>query len=121
MSVKHQAKALIVHCIDFRFQQQIEKDLQNRGLKGQFDRIAWPGASKDLANVKKAAGLSIKLHDPDQVLIYEHKDCGAYEKDDSVQSHQANALELAKSLKEVKPQLETITMIATFDGIKKLA
>lgn len=120
MLVKHKAEALAIHCIDLRFQAQIDEDLQNRGLKDKFDRISWPGASKDLESVTKAAEVSIRLHDPDQALIYEHEDCGAYGEDNSEETHRQNANNLANSLKKIKPSLKVSTLIATFDGIKEL-
>lgn len=120
MSPKHKAHTLVIECIDFRFQEVIDADIQTRGCKGKFDRIAWPGASKDFDNIESAAKLSLKLHDPNQVLIYEHEDCGAYGPNNSEEAHRENAQKLAKSLKETKPNLQVITLFATFEGIKEL-
>ncbi len=120
MSKEHKARALAVHCIDFRFQKQIEDDLETRGLKNQFDRIAWPGASKDFDNVSKACKLSIRLHNPDLALIYEHEDCGAYGEDDSLEAHRTNANRLNVFLKESKPEIKVITLMVTFEGIKEI-
>lgn len=114
------AQALAIHCIDLRFQQIIDEDLKNRGLFGKFDRISWAGASKDLENVADNASISIKLHDPDEIIIYEHEDCGAYGKDNSQQTHKKNAQALSQKLKEIKPELKITTLIATFDGVKEL-
>lgn len=120
MPVVHKAKALAIHCIDFRFQEMINKHLAESGLTGQFDRISHPGASLDLARVVKNANISIRLHDPDQVLIYEHQGCGAYGKDNSVETHRQNAANLAKALKDIKPGLKIETFFATFEGITNL-
>lgn len=120
MPTKHKAQALAIHCIDFRFQKVIDDDLVNRGLGGKFDRIAWPGASKDFEAVDRNAKLSLKLHDPNQVLIYEHEDCGAYGDDNSEETHRQNAVRLKNSLLNIKPQLQIVALIATFQGIKEL-
>ncbi len=120
MSVEHKAEALAIHCIDYRFQEMIDQDLTQRGLNGNIDRIAWPGASKDLDQVTEAAQVSIRLHDPDNAYIYEHEDCGAYGEDNSQETHKKNAQALAKKLKEIKPNLKISSHIATFDGIKDL-
>ena len=120
MSVQHKAEVLAIHCIDLRFQAQIDNDLQNRGLKDKFDRISWPGASKDLETVKNAAEISLRLHDPDLVIIYEHEDCGAYGQENSQDTHRQNAVKLANSLKKIKSSLEVTTLIATFQGIRPL-
>src|SRR4030042_6228992 len=105
MPVKHKAKALAIHCIDYRFQTIIEDDLEKRRLKGQFDRISSPGVSQNFEVVDKFAKLSLQLHDPDEILIYEHEDCGAYGDDNSEETHRANAQKLANSLKTAKQEL----------------
>jgi len=120
MSVEHKAKALAIHCIDFRFQTIIEENLEERGLAGQFDRISTPGVSKDFEVVDSFAKLSLQLHDPDEVLIYEHEDCGAYGDDNSEETHRLNAQRLANSLRTKKPGLEVKTLIVTSEGIKEI-
>ena len=120
MTPVHKTKALAISCIDFRFQKIINQDLTDREFDGQFDRIALPGASKEHDFVIKACDVSIRLHDPDQVLIYEHQDCGAYDQDDSEENHRKNAQKLADSLKMIKPAIKVTTLLATFDGIKEL-
>lgn len=116
----HKAQTLIIQCIDLRFQGAVDEDLKKRQLLGKFDRIAWPGASKDFDNVKSAASVSLRLHDPDEIIIYEHEDCGAYGKDNSLKTHHDNAQNLSNSLKETKPSLKISLLIATFEGIKNL-
>ena len=120
MSTKHKAKALIIHCIDFRFQKQIEDDLKARNLEDQFDRISWPGVSKDLINVSKSAEISIILHDPDEAIIYEHEDCGAYGDDNSLETHRKNANALKDCLEKIKPLIKVNTLFVTLDGIKEI-
>ena len=118
--MNHKAKTLAIHCIDLRFQEAIDTDLKKRTPYGTFDRISWPGATKDFENVRTASSVSLRLHDPDEILIYEHVDCGAYGEDNSPETHKKNAQKLATALKEIKPSLQVTTLIATFDGIKKL-
>ena len=120
MSVEHKAQALAIHCIDFRFQDQLEEDLKRKGLIGQFDRIAWPGASKDFIVVGNAAKLSIQLHNPNQILIYEHEDCGAYSSNNSLSSHRKNAYKLKDFLIKENPLLKVYTLFVTFEGIKEI-
>lgn len=118
--MSHKAKVLAIHCIDLRFQQMIDKDLVARVPYGEFDRISWPGASIDFENVKGASAISLKLHDPDEIVIYEHEDCGAYGEDNSLETHKNNAQKLVKALREIKPRFQAVTLIATFEGIKQL-
>ena len=116
----HKARALAIHCIDFRFQNGTQQRLEELGLTDEFDRISWPGASKDTENIRNAAALSIKLHNPDEVFIIEHEDCGAYGEDNSLETHRQNAQKLAEALKEIKPGLQVTTLIATFEGVREL-
>lgn len=116
----NKAQALAIHCIDFRFQNGTQQRLEELGLTDGFDRISWPGASKDAENVTNAAAISIRLHNPDEVFIIEHEDCGAYGEDNSLETHRQNAEKLAQALREIKPSLKITPLIATFDGIKPL-
>ncbi|KKR51106.1 MAG: hypothetical protein UT84_C0003G0101 [Candidatus Curtissbacteria bacterium GW2011_GWA1_40_16] len=116
----HQAKLLVIHCIDLRFQEAIDEDVKKQVKYGEFDRIAWPGASIDFENVKKAADISLRLHKPNQVIIYEHEDCGAYGEDNAFETHKKNAQKLMEALIEVNPALNVSTKIATFEGVKEL-
>lgn len=120
MTVVHKAQALAITCIDFRFQEMVDEDIKKRHVNGHSDVIAWPGASKDFEKVFETAKLSLKLHDPNQVYIYEHEDCGAYGENNSQETHKQNAERLASSLKEFKPTLEITNLIATPNGIKPL-
>jgi len=119
MSLKHKAHALAIHCIDFRFQEMIDADLAKRGLNGNCDRIAWPGASKEADKVMEAAKISLRLHNPDKAVIYEHEDCGAYGKNNSLETHRNNAENLANRLKEIKSGIQVIPIMATSGGIRE--
>lgn len=120
MSVKHKAEAIAITCIDFRFQEMIDTDLRSRNLNGNCDRIAIAGASKNHEQALQQAQVSLRLHDPDKVLIYEHEDCGAYGQDNSVRTHLQKATQLEVSLRDLKPPIQVTKLFAAFDGIKDL-
>jgi len=91
----HKAKACILSCIDFRFQEQIHNWLEENGYMGKSDLIDVAGASRDLVapikeNHKKALmreiELSVNLHDPDEIIIIDHQDCGGYAQDGTIPS-----------------------------------
>lgn len=119
--MSQKAKLLTIHCIDLRFQQMINEDILKRAKFGEFDRIAWPGATIDFENVKNAAiNVSIKLHSPDEIIIYEHEDCGAYGENNDFEVHKVNAKKLADTITSENPNLKVTTLIATFSGVKNL-
>jgi len=98
----------------------IDKHVKTHANYNEFDRISWPGTSKDFKNVKGATLISLKLHAPDMVIIYEHEDCGAYGEDNSIKTHKKNAKRLEKAIKTERASIKVKTMIATFDGVKEL-
>lgn len=83
----HKAKALILHCIDFRFQSALQKFLLDKGLTGAVDVVSIAGAAKNYARptsesdrefLMRQIDISVKLHEIEKVLIVNHQDCGAY-------------------------------------------
>ncbi|WP_324281787.1 carbonic anhydrase [Cyanobacterium aponinum UTEX 3222] len=83
----HQAKALVLTCIDFRFVDFEQNFLKNNQLDHQFDWLSLAGASLALANFPTQADtqvfweqldLSYRLHNIQKVIILDHQDCGAY-------------------------------------------
>mgnify|MGYP003729592339 CR=1 FL=1 len=91
----HKAKACVLICMDFRFQKQIQKWLEKSGYLGVCDEIIVAGASRDLVKpietfhkdaLLRQIELSVKLHDPDEILIIDHQDCGGYAQDKTIPS-----------------------------------
>lgn len=75
---KHTCRALIVHCIDFRFQGAVRKLFNSLGLDhGQFDRLSVAGGAGNFKILEEHAALSKKLHAPELVILIVHEDCGA--------------------------------------------
>ncbi|MBI4426585.1 MAG: carbonic anhydrase [Candidatus Kerfeldbacteria bacterium] len=85
--MNHSAKALVLHCIDFRFIHDIVHFMKNVGLLGQYDDVAAAGAAKNLADpyddhdrefVLRQIAIARKLHGISEVYVINHFDCGAY-------------------------------------------
>jgi len=72
----------IVMCSDYRFIQVLIDWVNALGLLGKFDLIALPGSQKQSQSAEhffcNALGTLIDLHDPEQVILIAHRDCGAY-------------------------------------------
>lgn len=103
----HKAKFCIITCMDFRFQDKIQKYIKNQGWLGSCDEIIIAGASRDLVkplepfhkeSIIRQINLSVKLHDPDEIIIIDHQDCGGYAQDQTILS----GLETAKDQTEHK-------------------
>ncbi len=86
----HEAKVLLLTCMDFRFFERIARFMKRRGLAGDYDHVILAGAALGAVVKKKPAdpawhqtffdhlGLALKLHNIKGVMVLEHRDCGAY-------------------------------------------
>ncbi|MFN3926015.1 MAG: carbonic anhydrase [Pseudanabaenaceae cyanobacterium] len=84
---EHQAQALVLTCIDFRFVGLEQSFLSRQHLEQSYDWVALAGASLALAGFPHPAeaetfwdqlALSKRLHNIRKVVIIDHQDCGAY-------------------------------------------
>lgn len=85
--MSHHCKALILHCIDFRFGEAIKDWLAENHLLNNVDIVSLAGASKGMISPKIPAEtevilrqleISTSLHKISQVVLMNHTDCGAY-------------------------------------------
>ena len=92
-NIMHKAKALVITCMDFRFQNAIRGYLKKNGILGDCDRIVIAGGSRDFvcpvkpqfsSYVWTQLELSLKLHDPKEVIVIDHQDCGGYAQDGKI-------------------------------------
>lgn len=81
------AVVLLISCIDFRLRDEVETLMEKIGLLDHYDEVVLPGASVALAGEKyphwvTAAAEAIKIakdmHGFKQIIILDHKDCGAF-------------------------------------------
>ncbi|MFC1612473.1 carbonic anhydrase [Patescibacteria group bacterium] len=82
--MSHTCHNLLIHCMDFRLQADIQNWAKEQGIEGDFDRVSVAGAGAAIlaedsrAYLEKHAELSQKLHSAKRVIIMNHTDCGAY-------------------------------------------
>lgn len=85
----HTAKALLLHCIDYRFVHETVHFMKAQGLIDQYDDVGAAGAAKNLVDpydasdvefILRQIAIAKKLHDIQEVVIVNHRDCGAYGK-----------------------------------------
>lgn len=82
-------------CMDFRFQKSIQGWLEEKGYLGASDEVIVAGASRDLVKplesfhkdaLLRQIELSVKLHDPEEIVVIDHQDCGGYAQDQTIPS-----------------------------------
>lgn len=83
----HKAKAIIIHCIDFRFIKKIREWLEREALLDVCDEVSLAGAVQNIVSPKNEADKELvlrqidiakRLHSIDEVILMNHTDCGAY-------------------------------------------
>lgn len=84
MEETHSCEAVVLHCIDFRFTDDLDKHLIGR-FPGGYDLISLAGACKGLLSdddhrkiLLEQFQISNRLHHPKTIVLIQHEDCGAY-------------------------------------------
>lgn len=112
----HTCSAVVLTCIDFRFQEYINNWIaENLELKS-FDRVAFAGAVYDQEMAFKQVGISHRLHETKKAILINHEECGAYGAEGTPERHAADLKALKKRLLENIPGLEVDTFYLHLDG-----
>src|SRR3989338_9268166 len=81
---EHTCKALVIHCIDFRFRKSLALFLEAR-FGDSYDLVSAAGGVKRLVHdpldnnfILEQVKISDTLHKPEVILLIQHEDCGAY-------------------------------------------
>jgi carbonic anhydrase len=134
--MSHHCKALILHCIDFRFHEAIKNWLKEKGLLNNCDIVSLAGASKGLISPKNSAEpeiilrqmeISSNLHKISQVILMNHTDCGAYGGRDAFASSEAEHLQHVNDMQKAKeiilnkfPELEVKIVLAKINPLEQI-
>lgn len=78
---------LMLTCMDSRYPHRIIQTMDSRGLRGKYDQLILAGASLGIVHKREweitfldQLGFAIKEHGVKEVMILDHRDCGAYKK-----------------------------------------
>ena len=80
-------EALLLSCMDYRLIDETERYMASRGLRNKYDHIVLAGASLGAITDKFPAWnetfwthlkVAIDLHSIREVIVLDHRDCGAY-------------------------------------------
>lgn len=130
-----QADALLLSCIDYRLTDATTRYMDGRGMAGKYDHAVLAGASLGAETSKFPAWrttfwehlkIAIELHHIHQVLLLDHRDCGAYTlifgKDFSKnpkEEYEVHAKELRRlraAIAKRHPSLGTELLLMALDG-----
>src|SRR5258708_17548565 len=78
---------LMLTCMDSRYPHRIIQIMDSKGLRGKYDQLILAGASLGVVHKREwrttfldQLGFAIKEHGVKEVMILDHRDCGAYKK-----------------------------------------
>lgn len=112
----HHCEAIIVTCIDFRFQEYINKWISEKFAPKTFDRVAIAGGVFDFDYVLKQIEISKRLHHIKKVVLVNHADCGAYGETGTAEKHAEDLKNAAAKIKEQYPDLEVVSYYLLLNG-----
>jgi carbonic anhydrase len=128
-------EAMILACIDPRFQEPVRAYAQKNGLIGKYSQFIFAGAAIGVVAPKFAdwhkafwgnLATSVELHKVKKVIAINHRDCGAAKiayGDASIatpekenQTHRAALAEFRKQVRQHQPKLAVETGLMALDG-----
>ena len=123
-------EALVLTCIDFRFQEKLKDALVKLKIK-KYDLLALAGGAKNLANPTKVIyqktvldniKLAADLHKIKTVILTNHIDCGAYggsgkhkSSREEIVFHKCELKKAEELIKKIFPNLKVKIELLTFD------
>ena len=111
-----QCEALVVHCIDYRLQEFLNKWLDDKLPTGGFDRVAIAGGVHDVFYVLRQVEIAVRLHQIEKVILVNHEDCGAYGIEGNYEHHKTDLEESECKIEALFPDLNVETYYLHLDG-----
>ncbi|MBI2196716.1 hypothetical protein HYU45_03880 [Candidatus Daviesbacteria bacterium] len=114
----HTCEAIIITCIDFRFQEYINKWIAENFRPKTFDRIAFAGGVKSLDTILGQIEIAYRLHHITKVILINHEDCGAYGDPPAggPEKHTEDLKKAASQIKQHYPDLAVETYYLHLDS-----
>ena len=135
MSTFKNYEAMVLSCIDPRFQDLVHKENAKKGLTNKYSAFTIAGASIGVTapTFKKwhqtfweNLDISVQLHNIKKVIVINHRDCGgavaAYgqekftNKEIETETHKSALIEFKKQLKIKHPEIEAELYLMDLDG-----
>lgn len=130
-----QAKALMLSCMDFRLVDDLVTFMEAQGLHDNYDHVVLAGASLGVVHDTFADWhdtfwqhlvVAKQLHHIAEVIVIDHRDCGAYRlalgeqaldsTEKETQMHQLTITEFALRVKARHPDLAVMGYLMALDG-----
>ncbi len=116
MQKAHLTEAIVIGCIDFRFQRVIENWIHANLGQMAYDRVSLAGGIFDFYTVLKQVEISHSLHKIQKVILLNHEDCGAYGELGTKERHIHDLVEAERKIETLYPDVEVDTYYIHLDG-----
>ncbi len=113
---EHVTDVIVVHCMDFRIQKDIDSWLQQRFGLDKYDRVSLAGSVFDFDSIEHQIEISDRLHKIKKVILINHEDCGAYGEEETYVRHKEDLEKAEKRLEESYGHLDVKTYYLHLDG-----
>lgn len=129
------AKALMLSCMDYRLVDDFVYFMAKEGLNDAYDHVVLAGASLGATHEKFAAwhatfwshlDVAIQLHHVEEVVVLDHRDCGAYKlalgaeavdtPEKETEAHARTMLAFSQAVREKHPELKVRGYLMALDG-----
>ena len=132
--MKSKYKAMVLSCIDPRFQKPVYNYLKKKKLTGKFSAFTIAGAAVGVTNNKfkkwhktfyDNLETSIQLHKIEKLIVINHKDCGAakiannkkeFSPDNEKKIHNESFSKIKKQIKKRFPKLKVELNLISLDS-----
>ena len=136
--MKKKFKAMVLSCVDPRFQPLVYNHLKKKKLTGKYSAFTIAGSAIGVTHKKfkkwhstfiENLSASIKLHKIEKLIVFNHTDCGAAKivnRNDKFNSlieediHRLSFIEIKKKIKKKFPKIKIdLNLISLDKKIKK--
>ncbi len=131
--MKSKFKAMVLSCMDPRFQHLVHNHLKKKKLTGKYSAFTIAGAAVGVTHNKfkkwhktfyDNLGTSIQLHKIEKLIVINHKDCGAakianqkkeFNTYDELKIHLESFIKIKKTIKKKFPKLKIEFYLMSLD------
>jgi carbonic anhydrase len=116
-----EVELVLLTCMDFRYPQRILDTMESKGLKGKYDHLILAGASLGVLlkpewkmTFLDQLRFAVEKHGAKQVLILDHRDCGAYKEflgvtpDDPAQELEAHRCKCREAMDVIVQEIPSL-------------
>ena len=132
--MKKKYKAMVLSCMDPRFQTKVSNYLKRRKLNGKYSAFTIAGAAVGVTASKfkkchntfwENLNTSIKIHKIEKLIVINHKDCGAakivngrkeFTPQNEMKIHEYSFEKIKLNLKKKHPRLKVELSLMSLNG-----